>query len=490
MIKLNRREFMSATVAAMALQQTRTLPNRPNVLFILADDMGYGDLSSYGRPDYKTPVLDAMADDGIRFTDNYAAAAVCTPTRVGLLTGRYPQRLPIGLQEPLSDANNTLGIPLEHPTLSSLLKANNYETILIGKYHLGNDPKFNPLKHGFNEFFGIVGAGESYFTHRNTQGVMDLFDGDHAVEMDGYLTDLFTDRAIQVIRRERNRPFYMSLHYNAPHWPWEGPGDRANAAPCATTGGGSAEIYGEMMKSMDKGIGRVLQALRDRGIERNTLVVFTSDNGGERYSNNWPFAFQKTFLWEGGIRVPAIARWPGIISGNRTTNQVAITMDWTATILATTGTRTDPAYPLDGVDLMRVLTGEQSPMERSLFWRNANYDAARMGNWKYLIENNTEHLFDLSKDPGERFDLKEKEASTFTRIRTAYENWNKQVLPRSAAPRGQAGQATANQGSQAARGAGARAGAGTGQRGQAQAGAARGGANPCGRGGATRGEQD
>ena len=180
-----------------------------------------------------------------------------------------------------------------------------------------------------------------------------------------------------------------------------------------------------MMKSMDKGIGRVLQALRDRGLERNTLVIFTSDNGGERYSRNWPFAFQKTFLWEGGIRVPAIARWPGVIPGNRTTNQAAITMDWTATILAATGAKTDPAYPLDGTDLMKVLTGEQAPMERTLFWRNANYDAARMGTWKYLIENTTEHLFDLSKDPGERFDLKEKDRprspkfGTHTRIGTS-----------------------------------------------------------------------
>jgi len=490
MTKMNRREFMGATVAAMALPQARTLPTRPNVIFILADDMGYGDLSSYGRPDYKTPVLDGMAEEGVKFTDNYAAAAVCTPTRVGFLTGRYPQRLPIGLQEPLSDANDTLGIPLEHPTLSSLLKANNYDSILIGKYHLGNDPKFNPLKHGFSEFFGIVGAGESYFTHRNTSGVMDLFDGDHAVEMDGYLTDLFTDRAVQFIRRDRTRPFYMSLHYNAPHWPWEGPGDRATPAPCAVTTGGSSEIYGEMMKSMDTGIGRVLQALRDRGLERNTLVIFTSDNGGERYSRNWPFAFQKTFLWEGGIRVPAIARWPGIISGNRTTSQAAITMDWTATILAATGAKTDPAYPLDGTDLMKVLTGEQAPMERTLFWRNANYDAARMGTWKYLIENTTEHLFDLSKDPGERFDLKEKEPATFAKVRNAYQDWNKQVLPRTNAPRGQGQQAARGaQGAQGARGAAA-----TGaQRGQAQAGAARGAgaAAPCGgRGTPARGQQD
>jgi arylsulfatase A-like enzyme len=439
MTRMNRREFMGATVAGLAWQQVRTLPVRPNVIFILADDMGYGDLSCYGRPDYKTPVLDNMADEGIRFTDNYAAAAVCTPTRVGLLTGRYPQRLPIGLQEPLSDANKILGIPLEHPTLSSLLKKNNYESILIGKYHLGNDPKFNPLKHGFDEFFGIVGSSESYFSHRNTSGVMDLYDGDHPVEMDGYLTDLFTDRAIQFIRRTRTRPFYMSLHYNAPHWPWEGPADRATAMQTAraSAAGGTGEIYGEMVKSMDSGIGRILQALRDRGLERNTLIIFTSDNGGERYSSNWPFPFQKLYLWEGGIRVPAIVRWPGIVPPQRTTNQVSITMDWTATILALTGAKADVAYPLDGIDLMRVCTGEQPPIERTVFWRNANYDAARMGNWKYLKENGDEHLFDLSKDPGEKFDLKVKESSAFAKVQAAYLEWNRKMLPRASAQRGQ-----------------------------------------------------
>ena len=439
---MNRREFMGTTVAAgLVLQQARVLPTRPNVIFILADDMGYGDLSCYGRPDYKTPVLDGLASEGVRFTDAYAAAAVCTPTRVGFHTGRYPQRLPIGLQEPLSDANATLGIPVEHPTISSLLKANDYESILIGKYHLGNDPKFNPLKHGFSEFFGIVGAGETYFTHRNTQGVMDLFDGERAVEMDGYLTDLFTDRAVQFIRRNRTRPFYMSLHYNAPHWPWEGPGDRATGMSNqrAAVGGGSQEIYGEMVKSMDSGIGKVLQAVRDRGLERNTLIVFTSDNGGERYSNIWPFSFQKTFLWEGGIRVPAIVRWPGIIPDHRTTSQAAITMDWTATFLAVTGAKASPEYPLDGTNLIGVCTGEQAPFERTLFWRNNAYDAARMGNWKYLIENNTEHLFDLSTDPGEKFDLKEKETAVFSKIQAAYRGWNQSVLARPAAgARGQA----------------------------------------------------
>jgi arylsulfatase A-like enzyme len=441
MKNLNRREFMGAAVAGMALQQTRALPRRPNVIFILADDMGYGDLSSYGRPDYKTPVLDSLADEGIRFLDNYTGAPVCTPTRVSFHTGRYPHRLPVGLQEPLGDANQELGIPAEHPTLASLLKANSYETSLVGKWHVGNAPQFLPTKKGFDEFFGIVSGGQTYFSHKNTAGVMDLFDGDKPAEVEGYLTDLFTERAIKVIQRRRTRPFFLSLMYNAPHWPWEGPNDRATAITnprAAAANNGSVEIYGEMMKSMDSGIGRVLQALRDAKLEQNTLVIFTSDNGGERYSYNWPFAFQKTNLWEGGIRVPAIARWPGVIASRRTTDQAAITMDWTATILAATGTKASAAYPLDGADLTRVLTGERQTFERTIFWRNRIHDAARMGTWKYLKENNQEHLFDLVKDPGERFDLKEKEAATFRKIQAAYNDWNSKMLPRPPAPAGPA----------------------------------------------------
>ena len=439
---LNRREFIRAAVAGVALPQTRSLPQRPNVLFILADDLGYGDLSCYGRPDYKTPVLDSMATEGLRFTDAYAAAAVCTPTRVGFHTGRYPHRLPIGLQEPLVDGNSQIGIPVEHPTISSLLKANRYETGLIGKWHLGNDPRFNPVRHGFEEFFGIVGGSLGYFTHRNNANLPGLFENERSVEVDGYLTELFTDRAIQFIKRGRTRPFYLSLHYNAPHWPWEGPGDK-EAALLANLGentiarsaevvaaGGSADIFAEMMKSMDTGIGRILQTLRDSGLERNTLVIFTSDNGGERYSHNWPFSFQKGNLWEGGIRVPAIVRWPGTVPAGKTTDQAAITMDWTATILATTGTSPASSHPLDGMDLMGVCTGEKPLVERTLFWRNRPHDAARIGNWKYLKENSNEHLFDLTKVPGEKTDLMANQTSTFERLRTAYQIWNSQVLPR------------------------------------------------------------
>jgi arylsulfatase A-like enzyme len=229
---LNRREFLSATVAATTIgslgaPQTSSVPQRPNILFILADDLGYGDLSSYGRPDYKTPVLDNMAYEGMKFTDAYASAPVCTPTRCAFITGRYPHRLPIGLQDPLNDANKQIGLPADHPTIASQLKKAGYDTILTGKWHLGNIADFGPNRHGFDEFFGINGSSADYFTHYNNGGFPDLYENTTKSDQQGYLTDLFTDRAVQYLGRSHPRPFYMSLHYNAPHWPWEGPTDRA-----------------------------------------------------------------------------------------------------------------------------------------------------------------------------------------------------------------------------------------------------------------------
>jgi arylsulfatase A-like enzyme len=437
MTNMNRREFMSATLAAAAYQQT-PLPPRPNVLFILADDLGYGDLSCYGRPDYKTPVIDSLADEGIKFSDSYANGDVCTPTRVAFHTGRYQHRLTIGLQQPLGDANAAVGLPPDHPTIASLLKANGYETGLVGKWHVGNAPQFNPTRHGYDEFFGIVGSSEDYFTHKNTAGVMDLFENEKPVEVDGYLTDLFTERGLQFIRRRRARPFYLSMHYNAPHWPWQGPGDkeaalRANGRSVANDQG-SAEIFGEMMKSMDTGIGRLLDVLRTSGLERNTIVIFTSDNGGERYSRNWPFSFRKGSLWEGGIRVPAIVRWTGVVPARKTTEQAAITMDWTATILKTTGTDPHPSYPLEGTDLMSVCTGQRTAFERTLYWRNAQHQAMRSNTWKYLKQANNEHLFDLTKDPGEKADLKAEQPAVFERLKASYQKWNSEMLPLPAPP--------------------------------------------------------
>jgi arylsulfatase A-like enzyme len=292
--RVTRREFIGSAVATTAIAGAgggATSAVRPNVLFILADDLGYGDLSCYGRPDYKTPVLDALAQQGIRFTDNYAAAPVCTPTRCAYITGRYPQRLPVGLEEPLKSSSPDLGLPPDHPTIASLLKGNGYETSLVGKWHLGWKPEFGPNRHGFNEFFGILSGAGDYFTHRGDAPgsaagapAPDLWENLTPIERTGYLTDLLSDKAVEIIGRPHSKPFFLSLQYNAPHSPWEGPEDAAightDHGPGPMTEGGSPKIYAAMMKSMDGGIGRVLKALERAKIERDTLVILTSDNGG------------------------------------------------------------------------------------------------------------------------------------------------------------------------------------------------------------------
>ena len=415
---------------------------RPNVLFILADDLGYGDLSCYGRPDYATPVLDGFAKQGLKFTSNYAAAPVCTPTRCAYITGRYAQRLAVGLEEPLGRNSPEVGIPDGHPTIATRLRAAGYATALIGKWHLGWKPEFNPVRHGFDEFFGVLSGAVDYFTHaaadagKDADGepVADLWENETRVERDGYLTDVLTDRAIDYVARRHDRPFFLSLQYTAPHSPWEGPGD-ANAdhrdhGPGPMAAGGSLAAYASIMRSLDTNVGRVLAALKRAGLERDTLVVFTSDNGGERYSYNWPFSGEKFDLREGGTRVPAIARWPGVVPANATTDQPAITMDWTATILALAGAAPDPSYPLDGESLLPTLRGERALHERAFFWRTRTRGAARIGNWKYLQDGDAEHLFDLGVDSGERAELKGKHADVFARIKSRYDAWAAEMLPR------------------------------------------------------------
>ncbi len=435
---LTRREFLGSTggaalTGAAALRWRQAL--RPNLLFVLADDLGYGDLSCYGRPDYRTPVLDALAGEGLRFTSNYAAAPVCTPTRCALATGRYPQRVEVGLYEPLTAQHLDKGLPPDHPTVASLLAAADYETALIGKWHLGWKPEFGPNRHGYQHFYGVLSGAADYFTHRSADSSgSDLWDDLAPIDRVGYLTDLLSDRAAEFVSQRRSRPFFLSLHYTAPHSPWEGPEDEAighaSHGPGPMTDGGSLAIYGAMVKSMDAGIGRVLQALNRAGRDRDTLVVFTSDNGGERYSFNWPFSFQKMYLWEGGIRVPAIARWTGVIPAGRDTSQPAITMDWTATMLALAGAAAAPGYPLDGEDLLPLLRDPGRRSERALFWRTRARAAARVGRWKYVKDGETEGLFDLDVDPGEKTNLRAQRPAEFARVTSAFAEWDRTLLPR------------------------------------------------------------
>ncbi len=444
---INRRDFLRAAgagaLAVSATRRVRALPRaRPNVLFILADDLGWGDLSCYGRPDYRTPNLDALAAQGTRFTQAYAASPVCTPTRCAFTTGQYPARHPVGLIEPLpwrKQEGGRTGLDPAFPTVASLLRAQGYETALVGKWHLGYLPKYGPLKSGYAEFYGIMSGAADYFTHDDANGDPDFFENEQPVppERAGYLTELLSARAVEYVTRRRTRPFYLSLHFNAPHWPWEGPHD-AETAKKEKRGydefrnGGSLKVYAEMVRSMDAGIGRVLAALRAQGLARDTLVIFTSDNGGERFSYNWPFTGEKSDLREGGIRVPAIVHWPGKVAAGRITDQVAITMDWTATILAATGTAPAPQHKLDGVDMLPVMrTGNARPsFARTLFWRHQRQSAMRQGDLKYLHDGTDEYLFDIAQDERENGDLKQARPREFAQLRAGFAEWDKEVLPR------------------------------------------------------------
>jgi arylsulfatase A-like enzyme len=405
----------------------------PNLLYIMADDLGYADLGSYGRQDYRTPALDGFAAESIRLTQAYSAGALCSPTRVALMTGRYPARLAAGLYEPLT--TEPTGLAPEHSVLARGLKTAGYETALIGKWHLGVEPEYHPFRHGFDEFYGFLGAAVDYVSHLGTEHLRhDLYDGTRPIRPRGYLTDLLTDRAVGFLSRPRQRPFFLSLQYNAPHWPWQAPGDPPYPDSLRWSKGGSAATFARMMESLDRGVGRVLEALRASGVERKTLVIFTSDNGGERYSDMGPLSEGKATLWEGGIRVAAIARWPGVVPAGTTTDQVAITMDWTRTLLAAGGAAAPPAV-LDGIDLLPSLRGA-APAPRELFWRmlfRSRARAVRRGDWKYLAIDDGERLFDLRADPGETRDLAAAAPDVLESLKAAYVEWEASVLPPSAA---------------------------------------------------------
>jgi arylsulfatase A-like enzyme len=322
-------------------------------------------------------------------------------------------------------------LPASHPTVSSLLKANGYETALVGKWHLGNLPGFLPNEHGFDEFFGILEGAADYVSHVDPSRNPGLFENGEPVDRGGYLTDLLTERAVAFLSRPHPRPFFLSLQYTAPHWPWQGPGDAPYPDTASWVGGGSNETFAEMMRHLDRGVGEVLAALERSGLSGNTLVIFTSDNGGERYSDMGPLSERKMTLWEGGIRVPALVRWPGVIPAGTRTGQVAITMDWTATILSVARTEADPAYPLDGMDLLPVLTGESPVRPRTLWWRTfqrTKHRALRSGDWKYLGDEKGEYLFHLAEDASEERDLKAEHPERLAQLKALYRELESQML--------------------------------------------------------------
>jgi arylsulfatase A-like enzyme len=416
--------------------------NRPNFIFIVADDLGYADLGCYGGRDAVfgrvSPVIDSLAANGLKFTQGYANSPVCSPTRFALMTGRYQYRVRGAAEEPISirtRASTVLGLPPEHPTLPSLLRDAGYRTALAGKWHLGYPPAFGPLRSGYEEFFGPMSGGVDYFTHAGTNGEHDLWQGEAPVHEEGYLTDLISRRAVEWIGKVAGEPFFLSVHYTAPHWPWEARDDAGVAADVKDDlfhlHGGNIHTYRRMIHHMDEGIGAIMQALAQRGLVDDTLVVFTSDNGGERFSDNWPLVGGKMDLTEGGIRVPWIAHWPRVVAAGGVARQQCMTMDFSATMLDAAGVAANPAYPLDGVSLLPVLSGSADEFPRPLHWRMKHREqrALRDGDWKYLRVDGHDYLFDIPRDERERANLAGRQPSRLSDMRDAWEAWNETMPP-------------------------------------------------------------
>lgn len=454
---------LAATFTVTPAAQAQEGP--PNVVLIITDDMGYGDLGSYGSPDLRTPNIDSLASDGIRLTDFYSNGVLCSPTRAGLLTGRYQQRY--GIERALGSAPTSRGLIVTGNSLPQLLKDEGYTTGLFGKWHLGMIDEHSPGAQGFDHFFGFRGAYLDFYEHDRGPANPDLWENDTRIERDGYLTDLITEETVAFIERNADAPFFIDVSYNAPHWPYQPPDmpsvSRNNAGhlqPHSDNTSTRAD-YVAMVERVDDGVGEILATLERLGLDDGTLVIFTNDNGGEWLARNEPLFHRKWTVWEGGIRVPTLIRWPSRIPAGRVSDQVGITMDLTATILKVAGASV-PA-DLEGMDLMPILRGEAPEVTRTLYWRTTagrNQRAVRSGDWKLVVDGNASFVFNLRTDPGERNDMAKLRQDVAARLRPMVDDWVAEIETE-AVERGLREPAPAR-----GRGAGARGRAGAGRGGQ------------------------
>ena len=424
--------------------------DKPNIVFVLADDLGSGDLGCYGCPDIKTPNVDKLAAQGVRFTRFYANGPECSPTRAALLTGRYQHRVgglecAIGLNnvgryddaDRLAKAHD-LGLPADRAALAPLLKKAGYATACVGKWHLGYEPKFGPTGQGFDHWFGPIGGGTDYFRHTEPGGGPVLYLNGRLVERDGYLTDLLTADAVRFVAANKARPFFLYLPYNAPHSPFQGPADMpAGPVSLADSEKGSREKVRAMVERLDQGVGAVLAALNEAGVAGKTIVIFTSDNGGPKFARNAPLSGGKGTTMEGGIRVPCVARWPGVLPAGVTDDRVGVTFDLTASLVRAAGAEPPADKPFDGIDVLRDAAEGKPAAVRTLFWRGRRGDktwkAVRDGNLKYVSQQTgadvQEYVFDLAADESERTNLLAKGPADAERLKALLAAWEAEVRP-------------------------------------------------------------
>lgn len=420
----------------------------PNIVYIMVDDLGYGDLGCYGSRINRTPNIDKLAEEGLSFTDFHSNGPMCSPTRASFLTGLYQYRFGPEFEKALDGISHyDQGLPLETRTIAEVLKSADYSTGIYGKWHLGYKPPYLPLNFGFDEFIGLGSGDGDHHTRIDRSGRRDWWNGDDLLSETGYSTDLITSHSIGFINRHRNRPFFLYVSYLAIHFPWQGPGDpphrregvdyhqdkwgiipdRENVAPHVKA----------MVESVDKGVGRIIDRLRSLELEENTLVIVTSDNGGyvtyesggfKNISSNGILRGQKTEVYEGGHRVPAIAWWPGRVRAGTESSSVVMTMDMFPTFCELAGISLSGEMKIDGSSIVSILEGNSAIHERSVCWKNGDNRAIRSGCWKLcLIGDSRPELYNLDEDPGETRDLSSQNPEIVGRMIAEYRDWEEEV---------------------------------------------------------------
>lgn len=403
--------------------ETNAAEDRPNIVVIVADDLGYGDLGYLGGKDIPTPNVDKLAAEGVRFTSGYVSGPYCSPTRAGLVTGKYQQRFGHEFNPGQGPNAAEIGLSVKETTIANRLKGLGYSTGLVGKWHLGSAEKFRPQQRGYDEFFGFLGGAHPYFTE---VGQAPIFRGNEEIKESEYLTDTFTREAVSFIDRHKDKPFFLQLTYNAVHTPMHAkPEHKTQFASIADE---TRRNYAGMLFSMDEGIGKVIDALQKTGVREKTLIAFISDNGGPPVngSSNGPLRGQKATTWEGGVRVPYILNWPGQLKASEY-HQPVIQLDLLPTILAAAGTPVAADEKLDGVNLLPFVTGEATGVpHESLFWRFGQQTAIRHGDWKLVKANGIDQpaLFNLKDDIGEQSDKSATEPEVFANLQKSWDAWN------------------------------------------------------------------
>lgn len=420
---------------------------RPNLLLIVSDDQGYADGGCFGGKGILTPNLDRLAREGVRGTSFYVTWPACTPSRGSILTGRYPQRN--GLYDMIRNnevdfgyqydeaayavsPEMTLGLDVREVTIGQVLRKAGYTTGMVGKWDSGRARRFLPLQRGFDFYYGFANTGIDYWTHER-YGIPSLFRGNERIKEDGYATDLFEREAAGFIRRSKDRPWFLYLAFNAPH----------SASSLKEKGVQAQEKYLRLypdldpkanraryraaVTNMDQAIGNLLDLLRQLGQEENTLVLFFSDNGGSGASDNGPLRGIKTQMFEGGLRVPFLARWPGVVPAGTIRDDFLTSLEVFPTLTAVAGAGTPKGVVLDGFDMLAVLKGQRPSPRTEMYWQRRNDRAARIGSYKWVDSAKGSGLFDLSRDLGEQNDLSAKEPVILAKLKKGWAAWRKQM---------------------------------------------------------------